>query len=123
MPDQFLVFISSASYISVFLPPGPDPGCISKCGSGFEALFYIPVVRYQDRTVSSICMLYAIGSGGGVGGGGLGQGGLFTSPGMQSLMQQMAENPTLMSQMMSAPYMQSMFSSLQVTSAMSSVVL
>ena len=75
------------------------------------------------RTVSSICMLYAIGSGGGVGGGGLGQGGLFTSPGMQSLMQQMAENPTLMSQMMSAPYMQSMFSSLQVTSAMSSVVL
>ena len=43
----------------------------------------------------------------------LGQGGgLFTSPGMQSLMGQMRDNPTLMSQMMSAPYMQSMFSTL-----------
>jgi len=39
--------------------------------------------------------------------------GMFTSPGMQSLMGQMRDNPTLMSQMMSAPYMQSMFSSLQ----------
>ena len=37
---------------------------------------------------------------------------MFTSPGMQSLMGQMRENPTLMSQMMSAPYMQSMFTSL-----------
>jgi len=43
----------------------------------------------------------------------LGQGGgLFTSPGMESLMGQMRDNPTLMSQMMSAPYMQSMFQSL-----------
>merc|ERR1719322_1358317 len=43
----------------------------------------------------------------------LGQnGGMFTTPGMQSLMGQMRDNPTLMSQMMSAPYMQSMFSSL-----------
>jgi len=43
----------------------------------------------------------------------LGQGGgLFTTPGMQSLLGQMRDNPTLMSQMMSAPYMQSMFSSL-----------
>merc|ERR1719244_2105152 len=43
----------------------------------------------------------------------LGQGGgMFTSPGMQSLMGQMRDNPTLMSQMMSAPYMQSMFQSL-----------
>jgi len=39
-------------------------------------------------------------------------GGMFTTPGMQSLMGQMRDNPTLMSQMMSAPYMQSMFSSL-----------
>ena len=38
---------------------------------------------------------------------------MFTTPGMQSLMGQMRDNPTLMSQMMSAPYMQSMFSSLQ----------
>merc|ERR1719471_2485087 len=46
-------------------------------------------------------------------GGQLGQGGgMFTTPGMQSLMGQMRDNPTLMSQMMSAPYMQSMFSSL-----------
>merc|ERR1719411_2231660 len=46
-------------------------------------------------------------------GGQLGQGGgLFTSPGMQSLMGQMRDNPTLMSQMMNAPYMQSMFSTL-----------
>jgi len=46
-------------------------------------------------------------------GGALGQnGGMFTTPGMQSLMGQMRDNPTLMSQMMSAPYMQSMFSSL-----------
>merc|ERR1719369_2552146 len=37
---------------------------------------------------------------------------MFTTPGMQSLMGQMRDNPTLMSQMMSAPYMQSMFSSL-----------
>ena len=37
---------------------------------------------------------------------------MFTSPGMQSLMGQMRDNPTLMSQMMSAPYMQSMFQSL-----------
>ena len=53
-------------------------------------------------------------SGAGAGlGGQLGQGGgLFTSPGMQSLMGQMRDNPTLMSQMMSAPYMQSMFSTL-----------
>lgn len=43
----------------------------------------------------------------------LGQnGGMFSTPGMQSLMGQMRDNPTLMSQMMSAPYMQSMFSSL-----------
>merc|ERR1719322_1079237 len=46
-------------------------------------------------------------------GGALGQnGGMFTTPGMQSLMGQMRDNPTLMSQMMSAPYMQSMFSTL-----------
>merc|ERR1712215_197103 len=46
-------------------------------------------------------------------GGALGQnGGMFTTPGMQSLMGQMRDNPTLMSQMMSAPYMQSMFQSL-----------
>merc|ERR1719369_2545670 len=46
-------------------------------------------------------------------GGALGQnGGMFTTPGMQSLIGQMRDNPQLMSQMMSAPYMQSMFSSL-----------
>ena len=34
--------------------------------------------------------------------------GLFNSPAMQSLMQQMAENPQLMQNMLSAPYTQSM---------------
>merc|ERR1712107_738359 len=44
----------------------------------------------------------------------LGQGGgMFTSPGMQSLMGRMRDNPTLMSQMMSAPYMQGIFRGLQ----------
>jgi len=53
----------------------------------------------------------------GAGGAGLGaalgqNGGMFSSPGMQSLLGQMRDNPTMMSQMMSAPYMQSMFSTL-----------
>lgn len=38
--------------------------------------------------------------------------GLFTSPGMQSLMQQMTENPQLMQNMLNAPYTQAMFNSL-----------
>ena len=37
---------------------------------------------------------------------------MFTSPGMQSLMQQMSENPQLMQNMMNAPYTQNMFQSL-----------
>jgi len=38
--------------------------------------------------------------------------GLFTSPGMQSLLSQMTENPQLMQNMMNAPYTQSMMQSL-----------
>jgi len=38
-----------------------------------------------------------------------GMSGMFNSPGMQSLMQQMMENPQLMQNMMNAPYTQSMF--------------
>ena len=38
--------------------------------------------------------------------------GLFTSPGMQSLLSQMTENPQLMQNMMNAPYTQNMFQSL-----------
>merc|ERR1719322_769949 len=54
----------------------------------------------------------------------LGQnGGMFTTPGMQSLMGQMRDNPTLMSQMMSAPYMQSMFSSLAANPDQASAML
>ena len=34
---------------------------------------------------------------------------MFSSPGMQSLMNQMMENPNLMQNMMSAPYTQAMF--------------
>jgi ubiquilin len=37
---------------------------------------------------------------------------MFTSPGMQSLMSQMTENPQLMQNMLNAPYTQNMFSSL-----------
>ncbi|RUS92132.1 hypothetical protein EGW08_000156 [Elysia chlorotica] len=49
------------------------------------------------------------------GAGGAGQNsftGMFNSPGMQSLMQQMMQNPQMMSNMMQAPYMQSMMQSL-----------
>ncbi|GFO34131.1 ubiquilin-1 [Plakobranchus ocellatus] len=38
--------------------------------------------------------------------------GMFNSPGMQSLMQQMMQNPQMMSNMLQAPYMQSMMQSL-----------
>ena len=37
---------------------------------------------------------------------------LFNTPGMQSLLQQMTQNPQLMSNMMQAPYMSSMMQSL-----------
>lgn len=35
--------------------------------------------------------------------------GMINSPGMQSLMQQIVDNPQLMQSMMNAPYVQSMF--------------
>jgi ubiquilin len=35
--------------------------------------------------------------------------GMMNSPGMQSLMQQIVDNPQLMQSMMNAPYVQSMF--------------
>ena len=38
--------------------------------------------------------------------------GVFSSPGMQSVMQQISENPQLMQNMLSAPYMRSMMQSL-----------
>ncbi|GAB6023079.1 hypothetical protein CHUAL_007170 [Chamberlinius hualienensis] len=41
-----------------------------------------------------------------------GFGGMFQTPGMQSLLQQMSENPQLMQNMFSAPYMQNMLQSL-----------
>ncbi|KAM4710068.1 ubiquilin-1 [Discoglossus pictus] len=41
-----------------------------------------------------------------------GMGGMFNTPGMQSLMQQITENPQLMQNMLSAPYMRSMMQSL-----------
>ncbi|KAM6959135.1 ubiquilin-4-like [Aplochiton taeniatus] len=47
----------------------------------------------------------------GVNAGSLGNG-MFNSPGMQSLMQQISENPQLMQNMLSAPYMRSMMQSL-----------
>jgi ubiquilin len=39
-------------------------------------------------------------------------GALFTSPGMQSLMQQMTQNPQLMQNMLSAPYTQAVMQQL-----------
>jgi len=81
--------------------PAPNPWA---GGSGSSA----PRTTGSSTTPSTT----ATSSAGGLGAT-LGQGsGMFTSPGMQSLMGQMRDNPTLMSQMMSAPYMQSMFSSL-----------
>ncbi|XP_005098562.1 ubiquilin-1 [Aplysia californica] len=44
--------------------------------------------------------------------GAAGMSGMFNSPGMQSLMQQMMQNPQMMSNMLQAPYMQSMMQSL-----------
>ena len=48
---------------------------------------------------------------------------MFTSPGMQSLMQQMSENPQLMQNMMNAPYTQNMFQSLAQNPDMASNII
>ncbi|KAL8590892.1 hypothetical protein ACOMHN_047012 [Nucella lapillus] len=42
------------------------------------------------------------------------QGSMFSTPGMQSLVQQMTQNPQMMQSMMQAPYMQSMLQSMAV---------
>merc|ERR1712241_1307595 len=49
--------------------------------------------------------------------------GLFTSPGMQSLLSQMTENPQLMQNMMNAPYTQNMFQSLAQNPDMASNII
>ncbi|XP_029919185.1 ubiquilin-4-like [Myripristis murdjan] len=49
--------------------------------------------------------------------------GMFNSPGMQSLMQQISENPQLMQNMLSAPYMRSMMQSLAQNPELASQVL
>ncbi|TSK20118.1 Ubiquilin-4 [Bagarius yarrelli] len=49
--------------------------------------------------------------------------GVFNSPGMQSLMQQISENPQLMQNMLSAPYMRSMMQSLAQNPDVASQVL
>uniref|UniRef100_A0A8C7Q7V2 Ubiquilin 4 n=1 Tax=Oncorhynchus mykiss TaxID=8022 RepID=A0A8C7Q7V2_ONCMY len=49
--------------------------------------------------------------------------GMFSSPGMQSLMQQISENPQLMQNMLSAPYMRSIMQSLAQNPDMASQVL
>ncbi|TNN85707.1 Ubiquilin-4 [Liparis tanakae] len=58
----------------------------------------------------------------GVNPGSLGNG-MFNSPGMQSLMQQISENPQLMQNMLSAPYMRSMMQSLSQNPELASQVL
>lgn len=54
-------------------------------------------------------------------GGGLGN--LFTSAGMQSLMQQMIDNPQLMQNMLQAPYMQSILQTMSTDPAFASTML
>lgn len=49
--------------------------------------------------------------------------GMFNSPGMQSLLQQISENPQLMQNMMSAPYMRSLMQSLAQNPEVASQVL
>ncbi|XP_030637652.1 ubiquilin-4 [Chanos chanos] len=58
----------------------------------------------------------------GINSGSLGNG-IFNSPGMQSLMQQISENPQLMQNMLSAPYMRSMMQSLAQNPDVASQVL
>lgn len=48
--------------------------------------------------------------------------GMFNSPGMQSLLQQISENPQLMQNMLSAPYMRSMMQSLSQNPELASQV-
>ncbi|XP_061520433.1 ubiquilin-4 isoform X2 [Phycodurus eques] len=49
--------------------------------------------------------------------------GMFNSPGMQSLLQQISENPQLMQNMLSAPYMRSMMQSLSQNPELASQVM
>uniref|UniRef100_A0AAQ4NYI4 Ubiquilin-4 n=1 Tax=Gasterosteus aculeatus aculeatus TaxID=481459 RepID=A0AAQ4NYI4_GASAC len=58
----------------------------------------------------------------GINAGSLGNG-MFNSPGMQSLLQQISENPQLMQNMISAPYMRSMMQSLSQNPELASQVL
>ncbi|XP_063368090.1 ubiquilin-4 [Cydia amplana] len=63
------------------------------------------------------------GGGGGTGGAGAGAGsgpGLINTPGMQSLLQQMSENPRLVQSMLSAPYTNSMLQALAADPDMAS---
>lgn len=52
-----------------------------------------------------------------------GGGGIFNSPAMQSVMQQMIENPQMIQNMLAAPYTQSMLQALTENPAMASSVL
>ncbi|XP_068603123.1 ubiquilin-4 [Brachionichthys hirsutus] len=58
----------------------------------------------------------------GINAGSLGNG-MFNSPGMQSLLQQISDNPQLMQNMLSAPYMRSMMQSLSQNPELASQVL
>ena len=48
---------------------------------------------------------------------------MFNSPGMQSLMQQMMQNPQMMNNMLQAPYMQTMMQSLSANPELAQQVL
>ncbi|KAL4629553.1 ubiquilin-4 [Arapaima gigas] len=80
-------------------PPGTTP---SESGSGTGSSSSSSVPSGTTPSVSNPL---------GVNAGSLGNG-IFSSPGMQSLLQQISENPQLMQNMLSAPYMRSMMQSL-----------
>ncbi|CAN7985236.1 unnamed protein product, partial [Ixodes hexagonus] len=64
-----------------------------------------------------------LGRGGSGLGGGVGGAGMFGTPGMQSVMRQLAEDPSLMQNMMNAPYVQNMLQALAANPEMANQVM
>ncbi|XP_069796384.1 ubiquilin-4 isoform X2 [Narcine bancroftii] len=85
-------------------PSSPAPSSNSEGGSS------------TNQTTSPVSNPFGVNSGS------LGNG-MFNSPGMQSLMQQISENPQLIQNMLSAPYMRSMMQSLSQNPDLASQIL
>ncbi|EEC07228.1 ubiquilin 1,2, putative [Ixodes scapularis] len=64
-----------------------------------------------------------LGGLGGLGGPGTGGAGMFGTPGMQSVMRQLTEDPSLMQNMMNAPYVQNMLQALAANPEMANQVM